>query len=312
MKRVANTVKPSRDEKRIRFSDAIGRNWFDALSDDLVISILSKISASAKSPSDLIGVMSSCKRMKILGMDLVVLKNASCYAISIPARSWCDQAHQFLCHCIDAGNMEASYILGMIEFYCLGHYARGVDLLARAAQASHPEALYSLAIILFIGSGDISGPDYHHNLDDPAALCAKSSMLGHRDAITEIGHCLWRCANMPHPPDWFHSLLIDEDEIEENGMELEEDVGNTKLSMYHEKQAHPANLFLVEWWRLSDVKSKRESDGLELCSRLCGRRETRSNEFYRCRCNKEFYCSHACQDVHWETEHHATCHLNNE
>ncbi|XP_078160150.1 F-box protein At5g50450-like [Carex rostrata] len=125
---------------------------------------------------------------------------------------------------------------------------------------------------------------YHHYFDNPATLCAKSSMLGHADAVIEIGHCLWRCANMPHgphPPDWVQSLLIDEDDEigEKNGMELVEHIG---------RQAHPANLFLIEWWQLSDVKIKRESDGLKLCSRLCGRRETRSNEFYRCCCNNEF------------------------
>lgn len=66
MKRAANTVIPSRDEKRMRFEDAIGRNWFDALSDDLIISILSKLSASAKSVSDLIGLMSRCDLYPLL------------------------------------------------------------------------------------------------------------------------------------------------------------------------------------------------------------------------------------------------------
>lgn len=49
------------------------------------------------------------------------------------------------------------------------------------------------------------------------------------------------------------------------------------LTSWHEMHKHPIealNLFLVEWWPLSDVKSKRESDNLELCSCLCGRRET--------------------------------------
>jgi MYND finger len=183
--------------------------------------------------------------------------------------------------------------------------------LARAAQASHAEALYSLSIIPFTVSSDDCNPHCHHGLRHPAELCAKSARLGHKDAITEIGYCLWSCACMPDLPNWFWSLDIEEDEVDENEMELDRNLGNSRLDMRYGRQAHPANLFLVEWWQLADVKRKSESDGLQICSRLCGRRETRSNEFYRCRCNMKFYCSHACQDVHWETEHQPTCNNNN-
>jgi MYND finger len=158
-------------------------------------------------------------------------------------------------------------------------------------------------------SGDDSKPHFHHGLGHPAELCAKSARLGHKDAITEIGYCLWSCARMPDLPNWVQSLCIEEG-VEENEMELDEGLSNSGLDMQHERQPHPANLFLVEWWQLADVKNKNESDRLQICSRLCGRREMRNNEFYRCSCNNKFYCSHACQDVHWETEHHATCNNN--
>jgi hypothetical protein len=60
IKRAFNLVEPSRDEKRMRFDGGVGTVCFDALHDDLVILILSKLGASANSPSDMINVMSRC------------------------------------------------------------------------------------------------------------------------------------------------------------------------------------------------------------------------------------------------------------
>ena len=57
----------------------------------------------------------------------------------------------------------------------------------KAAIASHPVALYSLAVIHFNGSGNSKKVK---DLKAGVFLCAKVAALGHIDAIRELGHCL--------------------------------------------------------------------------------------------------------------------------
>jgi hypothetical protein len=59
-------------------------------------------------------VISSCKRIRKLAREPIVLRNVSHHAFSVHASSWCDRAHQFLSHCAEAGNMDACYMLGMV------------------------------------------------------------------------------------------------------------------------------------------------------------------------------------------------------
>jgi len=59
--------------------------------------------------------------------------------------------------------------------------------MAAAAVGGHREALYSLAVIQFNGSG--GGKD-DRDLRAGAALCARAASLGHVDALRELGHCL--------------------------------------------------------------------------------------------------------------------------
>jgi len=74
-----------------------------------------------------------------------------------------------------------------IRFYCLGSRGSGAALMAAAAVGGHREALYSLAVIQFNGSG--GGKD-DRDLRAGAALCARAASLGHVDALRELGHCL--------------------------------------------------------------------------------------------------------------------------
>jgi len=74
-----------------------------------------------------------------------------------------------------------------IRFYCLGSRGSGAALMAAAAVGGHREALYSLAVIQFNGSG--GGKD-DRDLREGAALCARAASLGHVDALRELGHCL--------------------------------------------------------------------------------------------------------------------------
>ncbi|RCV33285.1 hypothetical protein SETIT_7G071800v2 [Setaria italica] len=162
-------------------------DMFEELPDDLVVSILRDVASSAGSPADLAGAMLTCKRFRELGQSKVVLARASPRCLAVRAKAWSDDAHRFLQRCADAGNLEACYLLGMIRFYCLGSRGSGAALMAAAAVGGHREALYSLAVIQFNGSG---GSKDDRDLRAGAALCARAASLGHVDALRELGHCL--------------------------------------------------------------------------------------------------------------------------
>ncbi|KAI3426801.1 uncharacterized protein J3R85_009674 [Psidium guajava] len=176
-----------RERRAGGFVGGCGRDFFDGLPDDLVLSVLCKVAASASAPPDLVNVVLTCKRFKALGLHSMVLSKASANAFAVRAHGWCDSAHRFLKLCADAGNVEASYTLGMIRFYCLQSRGSGASLMAKAAIASHAPALYSLAVIQFNGSG---GSKNDKDLRAGVALCARAAFLGHVDAMRELGHCL--------------------------------------------------------------------------------------------------------------------------
>ncbi|KAG6501579.1 hypothetical protein ZIOFF_041462 [Zingiber officinale] len=138
----------------------------------VLVKILCKLSATAGSPSDLVSVTLTCKRLKGLGWNPLVLAKASLKSLVIKAKNWSDSAHKFLKQCADSGNIEACYVLGM-------NRGSGAALMARAAMASHAAALYSLAVIQFHGSrGSKGDKDLHAGV----ALCAHAAFLGHVDA----------------------------------------------------------------------------------------------------------------------------------
>ncbi|KAL6639450.1 hypothetical protein ACP70R_023180 [Stipagrostis hirtigluma subsp. patula] len=68
---------------------------------------------------------------------------------------------------------------GIMRFYCLGSRGSGAALMA-AAVGNHREALYSLAVIQFNGSGG--------SKDDRAP--PRRWPTAHVDALRELGHCL--------------------------------------------------------------------------------------------------------------------------
>ncbi|KAJ0972651.1 hypothetical protein J5N97_020610 [Dioscorea zingiberensis] len=175
------------DPPRKRQRASQGADLFEWLHDDLVLSIFSKLAATAAAPADLVNLLLTCKRFNVLGINPLVLSKASTKSMAIGAKNWSESANKFLKLCVDAGNLEACYTLGMIRFYCLGNRGSGAALMARAAMASHAAALYSLAIIQFNGSG---GSKSDKDLRAGAALCARAALLGHVDALRELGHCL--------------------------------------------------------------------------------------------------------------------------
>ncbi|GLT32093.1 hypothetical protein SLA2020_067830 [Shorea laevis] len=88
---------------------------FDSLLDDLVISILSKLSSSAGCPSDFVAVLMTCKRLNRLALHSLVLSKGSSKMLPIKAKNWSKSAYRFLKLCADAGNAEARSALLLLE-----------------------------------------------------------------------------------------------------------------------------------------------------------------------------------------------------
>ncbi|CAN1295207.1 F-box protein At1g67340 [Linum perenne] len=309
-------------------------DMFDSLPDDLVLSILAKISASASCPSDFINILLTCKRFNGLGLNPVVVAKASQKTFAIKAENWSDSGHRFLKLCADAGNVEACYTLGMIRFYCLQNRGSGASLMAKAAINSHAPSLYSLAVIQFNGSG---GTKSDKDLRAGVALCARAAFLGHIDALRELGHCLqdgygvrqniaegrrflvqanarelasvltgptraWLTWNNPHAQP--------NNQLRSGGGGGSGPIGCPLLSDFGcnvpAPETHPASRFMSEWFA---TRGGSPGQGLRLCSHVgCGRPETRKHEFRRCSvCGTVNYCSRACQALDWKLRHKAEC-----
>ncbi|KAJ0243048.1 F-box protein [Hirschfeldia incana] len=286
--------------KKPRLEKNLKVNHIDDLPDDLVISILRKLSSSASSPSDFLNVLIICKRLNRLALHPLVLSRAGPQTLAVTAEKWSDSAHRFLKLCVNAGNIDACYALGMIRFYCLQNHVSGASLMARAAIKSHAPALYSLSVIQFNGSG---GNKSDKNLRAGVALCARSAYLGHVDALRELGHCLQDGYGVPRDVAEGRRLLI-----QANARELA-----VSLKSREEKtltgpvqEIRPVNRFMKGWFDSGRVVL---AEGLRMCSHGgCGRPETRSHEFRRCSvCGKVNYCSRGCQALDWRGEHKMEC-----
>nr|BAO45875.1 MYND type zinc finger protein [Acacia mangium] len=310
-------------------------DFFDSLPDDLVLFILSKLSASASSPRHFITVLLTCKRLNQLGLNRLVLSRAGEKMIAVKAKSWSEYAHRFLRRCVGAGNVHASYTLGMIRFYCLGNRGSGFKLIAQAASRSHAPALYSLGVIQFNGSG---GSKSDKDLKAGVALCARASLLGHIDALRELGHCLQDGYGVNRNMAEGRRLLI-----QANARELAQILRSVSKSFpsrlcssmmkwrVHRRhgndacqmewscpllsdygynvavpEVHPANRFLRDWFESGRGVLGEE---LRLCAHIgCGRPETRPHEFRRCSvCGKVNYCSRGCQALDWKLRHKMEC-----
>ncbi|KAL8140855.1 hypothetical protein V2J09_006876 [Rumex salicifolius] len=319
---------------------------FDALPDDLVICILSKLCSSASSPSDFVKSLQVCKRFNQLGVNPMVLSKARSAMFSIRAKNWSESAHRFVKQCVNAGSVEACFFLGMIRFYCLGSRSGGASLMAKAAIRRHAPSLYSLAVIQFNGSG---GTKSNKDLRAGVALCARAAYLGHIDARRELGHCVQDGYGVSRNVSDGRRLLV-----QANALELAAVLPPATLLSAHRRlkfhcqnhrqpgpnpvhgsiplqnpcmcpasglecalmsdfgcnvplpEPHPANRFLIEWF---DLKGGLDEPSINLCSYSgCGRPETRPHEFRRCSaCGTVKYCSRGCQAHDWKLRHKAQC-----
>ncbi|XP_071695640.1 F-box protein At1g67340-like [Rutidosis leptorrhynchoides] len=282
---------------------------FDNVPDDIVLLILSKLSSTADCPTDFVTTLLTCKRFNGLGLNAVVLSKASAETFAVKPNKWSPPAHRFLQRCSDAGNAEASYILGMIQFYCFQNRRNGASLMAKAAIRSHAAALYSLAIIQFNGSG---GSKNVKDLIGGVTLCARAASLGHIDALRELGHCLKDGYGIGKNVNEGKRFLI-----EANARELTAICSKTLRSVIGSPllvsdfgfvlpapKSHPANRFLAGWFT-----NRKLDPSLRICRYDgCGRPETRLNEFRRCSvCGVMNYCSRGCQARDWTMGHSKNC-----
>uniref|UniRef100_A0A5B7A7J5 MYND-type domain-containing protein n=1 Tax=Davidia involucrata TaxID=16924 RepID=A0A5B7A7J5_DAVIN len=315
--------------KKLRSISHERSDFFEGLPDDIVISILYKLSSSARCPSDFINILLTCKRMNRLGLHHLVLSRAGPKTFAVEAKNWSECAHRFLRQCVNAGNIEACYTLGMIRFYCLQNRGSGASLMAKAAMKSHAPALYSLAVIQFNGSGGLKNDK---DIRAGVALCGRAGYLGHIDALRELGHCFQDGYGVRQNIAEGRQLLV-----QANARELASVLRSSSFNLrtWHSqnqppqngpvtgsglecsllsdfgcivpaREAHPANRFLTEWFGL---RGGGPGQGLRLCSHAgCGRPETRKNEFRRCSvCGTVNYCSRGCQAQDWKLRHKVEC-----
>ncbi|KAG6470525.1 hypothetical protein ZIOFF_071598 [Zingiber officinale] len=293
---------------------------FDCLPDDIVLSILCYLSASADCP---------CKRMNRLGKNPLVLEKATLKSISIRVENWSPPAHRFLKRCVRAGNVEACYLLGMIECYCLGlrrdgchtHTRKGLRYLLRASRRGHAAATYSLAVIFFNGTGMGKSQE---NLSTGFSLCQRATQLGYVDAMRELGHCLQDGYGVAKDVPRGRRLLVDANTRELAVSRSSRPVASaaalpgegssrSEYCYLHSDfgcdvpapEVHPANRFMAEWFQTR----QNLGESVRLCANAnCSRPETRRFEFRVCSmCAVACYCSRACQAVHWKTVHSAAC-----
>lgn len=210
----------------------------------------------------------------------------------------------------------------------------GLSLMAKAAMKLHAPALYSLAVIQFNGSG---GSKRDKDLRAGVALSARASLLGHIDALRELGHCLQDGYGVRQNVTEGRRLLVQANvrelayvlravapsrcyetslltwralRCQRNNNNNNAVVACPLLSDYGYNVAapevQPANWFLREWFESG--KGKLE-EGLRLCAHIgCGRPETRPHEFRRCSvCGKVNYCSRGCQALDWKLRHKMEC-----
>ncbi|TKY73641.1 F-box protein [Spatholobus suberectus] len=301
-------------------------DFFECLPDDLVVFILSKLSSTASSASDFINIILTCKRLNRLGLHRLVLSKAGPKVFAIKPKNWSEHAHCFLKHCVNAGNLDASYTLGMIRFYCLQNRGSGLSLMAKAAMKLHAPALYSLSVIQFNGSG---GSKRDKDLRAGVALSLRASLLGHIDALRELGHCLQDGYGVRQNVAEGRRLLVQANVRELayvlrqvapsrsvpslltwRALRCHREAACPLLSDYGYNVAvpevQPANWFLREWFESGLGKLE---EGLRLCAHIgCGRPETRPHEFRRCSvCGKVNYCSRGCQALDWKLRHKVEC-----
>ncbi|CAI5514455.1 unnamed protein product [Closterium sp. Naga37s-1] len=175
-------------QERLEERKRIGKElWERARKGDVLSLIATSVASKCASAAEFASLRLSCTRFHDVATFPEVLSALPISALTCPARAYSASYRSFLRACADARNNEAAFLLGMIEFYCLGDRKDGIKHLVQAAKAGHPGALHSLAVVHFNGSG---GAVPERKLSVGVLLCASAAQQGHVAALRELGHCL--------------------------------------------------------------------------------------------------------------------------
>lgn len=235
-----------------------------------------------------------------------VAKKARAGCLAVRAKNWSLGAKRFLQKFAEAGNVDAAYIFGMIMFYCIKSCEDGIAKISSAALEGHKEAINSLAVIVFNGSGE--GEESRDIFGD-TELCARAASLGHVIALRELGFCMHDGYGIQRSSIEGRNLVY-----LARAREMAEALdpsGSLLGPTEHGKGGQPtlANRFMIEWFEGTPrIVLDNNDDHVRMCSNpLCGRQETRIRKFRRCSvCARVNYCSRACQSRNW-THHKTTC-----
>ncbi|KAK9090116.1 hypothetical protein Sjap_023293 [Stephania japonica] len=280
------------DAKRLKTEPEIAPNcgFFEDLPDDLLLLVLAKLSSTANRPSDLFNSLSTYMQ------EIERSRRAQ-----VRPR---ERLSEMLSREREIVVRIGSPVLEIIRFYCLESRRNGASLMAKAAMNSHTQALYSLAVIYFNGSGSTAeAAKKPKDLQAAIALCGRAASLGHIDALRELGHCLRDGYGVRRDTNHGQRFLH-----QANARELISAISRTPAATWRSEVLarggpHPVNRFMVEWFALRGGPAA--AVRLRLCSHvMCGRPETRRNEFRRCSvCSVAAYCSRACQTIDWRMRH---------
>jgi TPR repeat protein len=187
--------------------------------------------------------------------------------------------------------------------------------LLSAAFGGLKEAIYSLAVIVFNGSG---GTRESRDIGAAVALCARAASLGHVDALRELGFCIHDGYGVARSVPDGRRLIV----LAKAREMAEAATGSASLSGFTPlRKQDVASRFMVEWAERRRAENQEGADRdapteggpsdvqLRMCAnKLCGREETRWREFRRCSfCASVHYCSRACQARDWIQSHKANC-----
>ncbi|KAL9260586.1 F-box protein-like protein [Drosera capensis] len=250
-----------------------------------------------------------CKRFNRLSLDRSVLAHAGLNLFAIKAKNWSESAERFLRQCIDSGNVEACYFLGMIQLYCFHHRSDSVSLMAKAAFRFHAPATYSLAIIKFNGSGGVRKD--HMEIRNGVTLFAHAAKLGHVYALRELGHCLLDglgvVKNFPEGRHILKQAEAREANHYSRCQNIRRDDNHRDSLMRHwiSKSASCKPIL----GGMVPIKTRGTGSGSQdVFEYGCGRAETRPCEFRRCSiCMEVAYFCRGYQARHFKISHRLKC-----
>ncbi|KAJ4756405.1 HCP-like superfamily protein with MYND-type zinc finger [Rhynchospora pubera] len=119
------------------------------LPEDVIVEIVAQLVSSSPLPfADLCSLKKSCKTFAMLSKDRMVKK---CIAIEreISTLNWTpnNRCMSILISCADAENVEACFILGLVNIFDNEDICKGVELLKKASFNGHKAAFYMINIL---------------------------------------------------------------------------------------------------------------------------------------------------------------------